>query len=566
MPLPSEDKNNSNIKRPSIAIKFGNTKTCLAIEVKGHAKVIGNPDELYTPAGEFYTPSVVGLSKDGKWLVGTPALEKALDNCENTVYGLKQMITQRFDDDKFQDYIKSLPFKIVNVNGAACVELNGSCYEPSKLISHVLRKMVKIARDHLNTEDLDVVITTPAYFDNSQRQALRNSLFLANIHIFPLIDEPVAAALAYGLDAANCKFVAVYHMGAGASNISILAKNSEGHFEIKSTSDSNVVRGEDFDDVLVKYLVDKFKRDNGIDLTTDTLAMHQIREAAVKAKHRLSVYEKTTVYIRNITFDVNRPKDMRIDLTRSYFEQLTVHLINQTEKDCKKAMHEAAVVPEDIDHVLLTGGMTMMPRIQQMVEVIFEKQPAVVNPEKTNVAGACVKANKLSEPITSKQYNQETFLEAACKYLNGNDHTQCCIKLWGSAAYVIRHFYADIYINIRSFQAYKWMCFFAATFIPGKLITIKALYSIAESCHYLYHSNGGGLHPEVLADYCDAIKDFAEEFDSIDKDEVKEGIMQFMDGTIRCKRDQYLKGITLAKEYSVSYVGHQRRFFDYSVY
>ncbi|KAL7073119.1 hypothetical protein ACQ4LE_007576 [Meloidogyne hapla] len=556
------------IRDPIIAVKFGYSNTSVAVVSNGRPKILDN-------FGSLTTPSVVAFSGTGGGLVGVPVLQRIFVDSRNTIFGFKRLIGQQFHDANLQNYINNVPFNVVDFNGDVCVEVFGTIYTPSQIISFVVKEMKKIAENHFrNKFARDVVITIPPYFDKLQRQELKESFQHANLRVVDIIDEPTAAALAYGLEKPLVKTVAVYHLGGGPFNISILVKNSKGAFEIKSTSDSNVVMGEDFDNALVNYLVGIFQQLHGIDLTADTVAMQRVRQAAVDAKCELSSRTQTLVFIHNIAIDVNGPKNMFIELTRPIFERLTIDLINRTIEPCRIVMQEANIKASDIQEVLLTGWMTRMPKIQEVVQSVFGKEPSIfINPEHAIVIGAGYKACLLSKHFDSKHYDDKSFLEAARKYLKENDLTQCCGKLWGSVTYVVRNFYSKLGINIVSHSAYKGLCYYAASFNPDRFRAIKYAFDIGQSCHTLFYRNAAGLHADILAEFCNDIENFAEEFAKINIIDVYDGIKSFLndatpyvDWTFNYRDNEYLKDVCFKHFVSVDYCGIERFLYNHRAF
>lgn len=337
------------------------------------------------------TPSVVAFTKDGERLVGATAKRQAVTNSQNTLYATKRLIGRRFDDAEVQKDLKLVPYKIIKAkNGDAWLEAQGKSYSPSQVAAYTLMKMKETAEGYLNAKVHDAVITVPAYFNDSQRQATKDAGQIAGLNVLRVINEPTAAALSYGLDKAEDKIIAVYDLGGGTFDVSIL-EIQKGVFEVKSTNGDTFLGGEDFDIALVNYLVAEFKKEQGVDLTKDPMAMQRVREAAEKAKCELSSTTQSDINLPYITMDQSGPKHMNIKLTRAKFEQLVGDLIKRTVDPCKKAISDAEVKPVDIKEVLLVGGMTRMPKVQQTVQDIFGKPPSkAVNPDEAVAIGAAI--------------------------------------------------------------------------------------------------------------------------------------------------------------------------------
>ena len=322
-----------------------------------------NSKVLENSEGARTTPSIVAFSSDGERLVGAPAKRQAVTNSTNTLSATKRLIGRRFDDKEVQKDMKNVSYKIVKAsNGDAWVEAQGKLYSPSQIGAFVLMKMKETAESYLGSSVKNAVITVPAYFNDSQRQATKDAGQIAGLNVLRVINEPTAAALAYGLDKSEDKIIAVYDLGGGTFDVSFL-EIQKGVFEVKSTNGDTFLGGEDFDNCLLKFLVAEFKRDSGIDITKDSMALQRLREAAEKAKIELSSSIQTDINLPYLTMDASGPKHMNLKLTRAKFESLVEDLIKRTRAPCEKAMQDAEVKKSDIGDVLLVGGMTRMPRV-----------------------------------------------------------------------------------------------------------------------------------------------------------------------------------------------------------
>jgi molecular chaperone DnaK len=374
-----------------IGIDLGTTNSCVAVMEGKNARVIENSEGART------TPSVVAILENGERLVGMPAKRQAVTNPLNTLYAVKRLIGRKFSDKETQDVSKVVSYKIVpGSNGTdAWVEANGQKYSPSQIGSMVLTKMKETADGFLGKSITQAVITVPAYFNDSQRQATKDAGKIAGLDVLRIINEPTAAALAYGLDKADGKVIAVFDLGGGTFDVSIL-EISGGVFEVKSTNGDTLLGGEDFDEELLRYLVKEFKRDSGIDLSGDVLAMQRLREAAEKAKRELDGLAQTDVSLPFITADASGPKHLNIKITRAQFEKLVGHLIERTLTPCKKCVKDAGVTKEEINEVILVGGMSRMPKVQTSVEEFFGKRPSKgVNPDEVVAMGAAIQGGVL---------------------------------------------------------------------------------------------------------------------------------------------------------------------------
>ena len=379
-----------------IGIDLGTTNSCVAILENGIAKVIENSEGART------TPSIVAYAKD-EILVGATAKRQAVTNPKNTIYASKRLIGRKFDEKEVQKDIDLMPYGIVKAdNGDAWIEANGEKLAPQQVSAEVLRKMKKTAEDYLGHEVTQAVITVPAYFNDSQRQATKDAGRIAGLEVLRIINEPTAAALAYGVDKQDKRDrkIAVYDLGGGTFDVSIIEiANVDGdkQIEVLSTNGDTFLGGEDFDQVLMDYLVAEFKKDNGMDLKTDMLALQRLKEAAEKAKIELSSAQSTSVNLPYITADANGPKHMNVTISRAKFEGMVENLIARSIEPCKIAMADAKVTAADIDEVILVGGQSRMPKVQEAVEALFGKAPRKdVNPDEAVAAGAAIQGAVLA--------------------------------------------------------------------------------------------------------------------------------------------------------------------------
>ena len=378
-----------------IGIDLGTTNSCVAIMDGRNPRVIENTE------GSRTTPSMVAFSKDGKEiLVGQAAKRQSVTNPENTLSAIKRLIGRRIGDKEVEKDKDLVPYKIVSGdNGDAWVEANGKKYAPAQISAFILQKMKETAEKHLGQEVKEAVITVPAYFNDSQRQATKNAGKIAGLDVKRIINEPTAAALAYGLDKKNSGTIAVYDLGGGTFDVSIL-ELGDGVFEVKSTSGDTFLGGEDFDNRIINYLADKFKKENGVDLREDPLAKQRLKEAAEKAKIELSSSSQTEINLPFITADKSGPKHLNISLSRSKLESLVEDLIEKTVKPCEIALKDAGLKASDIKNVILVGGMTRMPKVIETVKRIFDKEPHKgVNPDEVVAAGAAIQAGVLQGDV-----------------------------------------------------------------------------------------------------------------------------------------------------------------------
>src|SRR6201989_2193446 len=380
-----------------IGIDLGTTNSCVAIMENGQPKVIENSEGART------TPSIVAYTEDGEILVGAPAKRQAVTNPKNTVYAVKRLIGRRFDEKEVQKDIGLMPYKIVAAdNGDAWVEVRGEKLAPQQISAEILRKMKKTAEDYLGEKVTDAVITVPAYFNDSQRQATKDAGRIAGLDVKRIINEPTAAALAFGLDKneKGDRKIAVYDLGGGTVDVWIIEiadVDGEKQFEVLSTNGDTFLGGEDFDQRIIDYIISEFKKDQGVDLTKDVLALQRLKEAAEKAKIELSNQTQTDVNLPYITADASGPKHLNIKLTRAKLESLVEDLIERTIEPCRTAIKDAGVKVSDINDVILVGGMTRMPKVQDKVKEFFGKEPRKdVNPDEAVAVGAAIQGQVLS--------------------------------------------------------------------------------------------------------------------------------------------------------------------------
>jgi molecular chaperone DnaK len=377
-----------------IGIDLGTTNSCVAVMEGSNTKVIENAEGIRT------TPSIVAFVKDGERVVGEPAKRQAVTNAENTIYSVKRLIGRRADENVVQDNMKKVPYKIVRAgNGDAWVEARGEKYSPSQISAFVLQKMKETAEAYLGEKVTEAVITVPAYFNDSQRQATKDAGKIAGLDVKRIINEPTAAALAYGLDKTESKTIVVYDLGGGTFDVSIL-EIAEGVFEVKSTNGDTFLGGEDFDNRIQQFLIDSFKSTSGMDLSKDTLALQRLKEAAENAKKELSSTTETEINLPYITADASGPKHLNVKLSRAKLEQLTADLIERTIEPCKKALTDAGLKTSDINEIVLVGGMTRMPKVQETVKNFFGKEPHKgVNPDEVVAIGAAIQGGVLKGDV-----------------------------------------------------------------------------------------------------------------------------------------------------------------------
>ena len=397
-----------------IGIDLGTTNSCVAIMEGGDPKVIANVE------GSRTTPSVVSVTENNERLVGQVAKRQAITNPTHTVYAVKRLIGRKFDSREVQDDIKILPYKIVKApNGDAHIEIRGKEYSPAEISAMVLTKMKQTAEEYLGEKVTDAVVTVPAYFNDSQRQATKDAGRVSGLNVLRIINEPTAAALAYGLDKKKDEKIAVFDLGGGTFDISIL-EIGEGVFEVKSTNGDTHLGGEDFDLRVIEYLAAEFRKDQGIDLRNDKMALQRLKEAAEKAKMELSTSMETDINLPFITADASGPKHLNIKLTRAKLEMLVEELVNKVEGPCRTALKDAGLNPDQIDEVILVGGMTRMPKVQQKVRDLFGKEPHKgVNPDEVVAIGAAIQAGVLKGEVKDVLLLDVTPLSLGIETLGG---------------------------------------------------------------------------------------------------------------------------------------------------
>ncbi|MES2021015.1 MAG: molecular chaperone DnaK [Pseudomonadota bacterium] len=397
-----------------IGIDLGTTNSCVSVMEGGKPKVIENAEGART------TPSIVAFAKDGERLVGQPAKRQAVTNPENTIFAVKRLIGRRFDDPITKKDTELVPYKIVRGNnGDAWVGAGGKEYSPSQISAFTLQKMKETAEAYLGETVTQAVITVPAYFNDAQRQATKDAGQIAGLEVLRIINEPTAAALAYGLDKDTNKTIAVYDLGGGTFDISIL-EIGDGVFEVKATNGDTFLGGEDFDNKLLNFLSDDFKKAEGIDLTKDKLALQRLKEAAEKAKIELSSAATTEVNLPFITADATGPKHLVKSISRADLERLVDDLIQRTLEPCRKAMADAGVKAADISEVVLVGGMTRMPKVRQVVKDFFGKEPhSGVNPDEVVAMGAAIQAGVLQGDVKDVLLLDVTPLSLGIETLGG---------------------------------------------------------------------------------------------------------------------------------------------------
>ena len=397
-----------------IGIDLGTTNSCVAIMEGSQAKVLENTEGART------TPSVVAFTDEKEKLIGQPAKRQAVTNPENTIFAVKRLIGRNFEDQKVKKDIEAAPFKIVNSEkGDAWIESKGEKYSPSQISAFILQKMKETAEKYLGQGVTKAVITVPAYFNDAQRQATKDAGKIAGLEVLRIINEPTAASLAYGLDKKQNKKIAVYDLGGGTFDVSIL-ELGDGVFEVKSTNGDTFLGGEDFDNAIVDYLISEFKKDSDINLKTDKLALQRLKEAAEKAKIELSAAEQTDINLPFITADKTGPKHINLKLTRAKLEALVEDLILRTIPPCKTALKDAGISANDIDEIVMVGGMTRMPKVINEVKNFFGKEPnKSVNPDEVVAMGAAIQAGVLQGDVKDVLLLDVTPLSLGIETLGG---------------------------------------------------------------------------------------------------------------------------------------------------
>jgi len=397
-----------------IGIDLGTTNSCVAIMEGSQAKVLENTEGART------TPSVVAFTEEKEKLIGQPAKRQAVTNPENTIFAVKRLIGRNFEDPTVKKDIEAAPFKIVNSEkGDAWIEAKGEKYSPSQISAFILQKMKETAEKYLGQTVTKAVITVPAYFNDAQRQATKDAGKIAGLEVLRIINEPTAASLAYGLDKKQNKKIAVYDLGGGTFDVSIL-ELGDGVFEVKSTNGDTFLGGEDFDNTIVEYLIAEFKKDSGINLKSDKLALQRLKEAAEKAKIELSAAEQTDINLPFITADKTGPKHINLKMTRAKLEALVEDLIARTIPPCKTALKDAGISASDVDEVVMVGGMTRMPKVMAEVKNFFGKEPnKSVNPDEVVAMGAAIQAGVLQGDVKDVLLLDVTPLSLGIETLGG---------------------------------------------------------------------------------------------------------------------------------------------------
>jgi molecular chaperone DnaK len=397
-----------------IGIDLGTTNSCVAVMSGGDPSVIANSE------GGRTTPSVVAITDKDERLVGQIAKRQAITNPENTIYSVKRLMGRKFSSPEVQNALKRLPYKVIEgSNGDAHVQIRGKSYSPAEISAMILQKMKQTAEDYLGEKVTDAVITVPAYFDDSQRQATKDAGKIAGLNVLRIINEPTAASLAYGLDKKKDERISVYDLGGGTFDISIL-EIGEGVFEVKSTNGDTFLGGDDFDLRVMDWLVDEFKKNQGIDLRNDRMALQRLKEAAERAKIELSSSQETEINLPFITADASGPKHLVLKLSKSKFEQLVDDLIERTIQPCKKALADADLTTSDIKEIVLVGGMTRMPKVIERVKQFFGKEPhRGVNPDEVVAIGAAIQGGVLKGDVKDVLLLDVTPLSLGIETLGG---------------------------------------------------------------------------------------------------------------------------------------------------
>jgi molecular chaperone DnaK len=397
-----------------IGIDLGTTFSCVSVVTAGDPEVIPNAE------GNRTTPSVVAITEKGERLVGQIARRQAITNPENTIYSIKRLMGRKYDADQVREAMKRLPYKVVKAaNGDAHVEIRGKVHSPPEVSAMILQKLKQDAENYLGEPVKEAVITVPAYFDDSQRQATKDAGTIAGLNVLRIINEPTAAALAYGLDKKKDERIAVYDLGGGTFDISIL-EIGEGVFEVKSTNGDTYLGGDDFDLAIMDWLINEFKKDQGIDLRKDKMALQRLKESAEKAKIELSTAMETEINLPFITADASGPKHLVIKLTRSKLEHLVDQLVQRSVEPCRKALSDAGLSASEVNEVVLVGGMTRMPKVQQVVKEFFGKEPHKgVNPDEVVAVGAAIQAAVLKGEVKDVLLLDVTPLSLGIETLGG---------------------------------------------------------------------------------------------------------------------------------------------------
>ena len=397
-----------------IGIDLGTTNSCVAVMEGGEPVVIANAE------GSRITPSVVAIAESGERLVGQIAKRQAITNPENTIYSIKRLIGRKYNSDQVQDAIKKLPYKITEApNGDEQVVIRGKNYSTAEVSAMILQKMKQTAEDYLGEKVTEAVITVPAYFNDSQRQATKDAGRIAGLNVLRIINEPTAASLAYGLEKKKDEKIVVYDLGGGTFDVTVL-ELGEGVFEVKSTNGDTYLGGDDFDLRIIDWLVAEFRKDQGIDLRNDKMALQRLKEAAEKAKIELSSSLETEINLPFITADASGPKHLNIKLSRAKLEQLVDDLIQKTIEPCRRALSDASLTSKDINEIVLVGGQTRMPKVQQVVKEFFGKEPHKgVNPDEVVAVGAAIQAGVLKGEVKDVLLLDVTPLSLGIETLGG---------------------------------------------------------------------------------------------------------------------------------------------------